>query len=358
MNRRAIGAALLAAAVAVMANAAGEWTLGPFVKAAGINPVLSPSEAKFRCPLAGKEVAWEDRYVYNPAAVARNDKVYLLYRAQGSLDGEFSKTSRIGLAESADGIHFERRSAPVLYPDRDFMAHYEWPGGCEDPRVVEAEDGKYYLTYSAFDGTLSRLCVASSSDLVHWTKHGPAFRQAFNGWYVHRWSKSGAIVTELRGGRPIATKLNGKYWMYWGDSNIYLASSDDLINWTPMTAGAAPRLRPVLEPRRGNFDSRIVESGPPALLTEAGIVLIYNSKNRDLAELPDGAYAAGQALFDRADPAALRARTDSYFMHPEFPFETDGLVPNVVFLEGLVFLPGKSLLYYGAADSRIGMASE
>jgi len=64
-------------------------------------------------------------------------------------------------------------------------------GGCEDPRVVEDSAGTYYMTYTAFDGTLARLMVASSLDLLHWTKHGPAFGQAYNG-------KVTLIMVEIR----------------------------------------------------------------------------------------------------------------------------------------------------------------
>src|SRR3546814_6385701 len=82
----------------------------------------------------------------------------------------------------------ERHAHPVLYPDNDKMQQFEWDGGVEDPRVVLAEDGLFVMTYTAYDGT-ARLCVATSRDLVHWVKHGPAFGQAFEGV----WTKAGSI---------------------------------------------------------------------------------------------------------------------------------------------------------------------
>ena len=66
----------------------------------------------------------------------------------GSLQG----TSRIGLATSSDGYMFERRKEPVLYPDIDRYSPLEWEGGCEDPRVVQAPEGFYVMTYTAYDG--------------------------------------------------------------------------------------------------------------------------------------------------------------------------------------------------------------
>src|SRR5205823_7004881 len=112
----------------------------------------------------------------------RNGKVYVLYRAEdASGDAQIGHhTSRLGLAESADGLHFTRRSEPVLYPDKDEQATYEWSGGVEDPRVVETDGGEYVLTYTQWNRDIPRLAVATSRDLVHWTKHGPAFAKANN----------------------------------------------------------------------------------------------------------------------------------------------------------------------------------
>lgn len=91
------------------------------------------------------------------------------------------------------------------------------------------------MTYTAYDGTVARLLVASSPDLKTWTKHGPVFGRAEAGKYLDMWSKSGSIVTRMVGERFMATRINGTYWMYWGDTNIYAATSSDLINWTPLT---------------------------------------------------------------------------------------------------------------------------
>ena len=117
------------------------WDLGPFVKRK--QPILRPTkDSTFRCPVRGKEVRWEEQNAYNPAAVVRNGKVYLLYRADDrSPDLKWGRTCRIGLAHSADGVHFTRHPKPVLYPDKDAWKEYEWEGGCEDLHIIEGEDG-------------------------------------------------------------------------------------------------------------------------------------------------------------------------------------------------------------------------
>ncbi|HEX2609074.1 MAG TPA: hypothetical protein VHK91_16945, partial [Flavisolibacter sp.] len=209
------------------------WALLPFTKANEVNPVLTAdSSLVFTDPIWKKEVRWAEKDVFNPATAVRHDTLFLIFRAEDKV-GKYAGVSRIGLAYSLDGLHFTKYPEPVLYPAEDSVKKWEWEGGCEDPRVVEDAAGTYYMTYTAYDGDKARLLVATSQDLVHWTKQGPAFQQALNGKYVNAWSKSGSIVSHYASdGRIVATKVGGKYWMYWGDVNIYAATSDDLIHWT------------------------------------------------------------------------------------------------------------------------------
>jgi predicted GH43/DUF377 family glycosyl hydrolase len=377
--RASRAAVLLLAPLLLAAGSSEDWGLGPFVRPAGVNPLLGPDrEPTFFCPVRRTPVRWQEKDVFNPAALLRGGKVHLLYRAEDTV-GRFAGTSRIGLAVSVDGLRFETRPEPVLFPAEDAMKPYEWEGGCEDPRVVEADDGRYVMTYTAYDGVVARLAVASSRDLLGWTKHGLAFGVAAGGRYRDLWSKSGSIVCRrLEDGRLVAARVRGRYWMYWGDTDIFAATSDDLVQWTPVERVDAPArqlarhaggpqrddagwtsLRPVLSPRAGRFDSALVEPGPPALLTTGGILLLYNASNaaRDGDDtLPGGAYAAGQALFDPQDPTALLRRAEDSFFRPESERERTGQVANVCFLEGLAFLRGRAFLYFGMADSRIGVA--
>ncbi len=108
-----------------------KWMLVPFVKQDAVNPCLVPSKAAFTDPIRKSKVAWEEKDVFNPAAVVRNNKVYLLYRAQDVI-GLPAGTSRIGLAYSSDGLHFKRLQKPVLYPDNDEYKKFEWEGGCNN----------------------------------------------------------------------------------------------------------------------------------------------------------------------------------------------------------------------------------
>jgi predicted GH43/DUF377 family glycosyl hydrolase len=280
--------------------------------------------------LAPMGTRWESGGTFNPAVVLKAGKFVMLYRAQDS-----NGTSRLGYAESIDGIDFTRRAKPVLQPETD----YEKDGGVEDPRLVRIGE-TYYLKYTGYNKKEAQLCLATSTDLIRWERKG-VILPAYQGNWNKAWTKSGAILT---------TKIHEKYWMYWlgtaadKTDQMGLSYSADLIHWTEATK------MPVLPRRPAKFDSRVVEPGPPPILTDAGVVLIYNGADEKLV------YRTGIAIFDRSDPAKLLYRSDSPLFEPELAWEKTGQVPNVVFAEGIVSKDNHWLVYYGAADKYVGVA--
>ena len=357
--------------VAAEDNVLPQWALGGFRRPEGVNPLISPTSATaFRCPVKKTAVKWECADTFNPAAVVRDGKVVVLYRAEDDPSaGIGGRTSRIGYAESDDGTHVTRRlTEPVMYPDESEVSQtYEWPGGVEDPRVVEAEvDGAplYVMTHTSWNKNTARLSVATSRDLKTWTHHGPAFRTAYGGKFLGLACKSGSIVTEIKDGRLQAAKVKVdgeyKYFMYWGEEWVCGAVSDDLINWEPVVDSDL-NLRYLARPRNGYFDSQLTECGPPAVLTADGIVLVYNGKNKSGSNgdpcYPANTYAAGQMLFSADDPLQLTDRLDKPFFRPMKDFEKSGqYAAGTVFVEGLVYHADRWLLYYGCADSFVGVA--
>lgn len=280
--------------------------------------------------VAPRGSAWESAGTFNPAVVLRGDKIVMLYRAQDK-----QGTSRLGYAESTDGVHFTRRDEPVLIPTEE----YEKDGGVEDPRLVQFGD-RYYLTYTGYNKKDAQLCLATSVDLIHWDRKGVIIPANKGNWNV-KWTKSGAIVPE---------KIGGKYWMYFlgtsadNKDQAGLASSPDLLHWTEATQVPALPVRP------GRFDSRVAEPGPAPIVTPNGIVLIYNGADDKLV------YRTGVAIFDRNDPRKLLSRTDEPVFSPEKSWEKVGQVPNVVFVEGMVQQHNRYLFYYGGADTYVGVA--
>jgi beta-1,2-mannosidase len=363
--------ALLASVAVVHAQSVGmrgePWVIGPFTRPAEGNPVVRPQpDATFMDPIEKKPIAWEALHTFNPAAVVRHGKVYVLYRAEdntGTMEIGMH-TSRLGMAVSKDGIHFKQMPEPVFYPAEDGQKAREWPGGVEDPRIVEGPDGEYVLTYTQWNRETYSVGIATSRDLKHWEKHGPAFLDAWGGKFAHLRYKSAGIVTEMDKGRLVAARIHGQYWMYWGEGTIHLATSGDLIHWIPVV-DAEGKLVDLVKPRPGHFDSTFPETGPPPVLTKAGIVVIYNGKNAagnasggGDPKLGPGAYAAGEALFDANNPALLLAETDGPVLKPEQAYEKTGqYAAGTTFAEGLVLFHKKWFLYYGCADSLVAMAT-
>ena len=117
-------------------------------------------------------------------------------------------------------------------------------------------------------------------------------------------------------------------------------------------------LRPLLFPRRGRFDSLLVEPGPPAVLTDDGIVLVANGANHPEhgdPSLPAFAYQPGQVLFDPADPASCIARSIEPFLRPEERRRAGRPGRQRLLRPGASCRRGDEwLLYFGMADSRIG----
>lgn len=292
------------------------------------DPVLTPQGNGF-----------ESAGTFNPTVTKKDGKFVLLYRAQDQ-----KGTSSLGYATSEDGIHFTRRSEPVMSAE----APYEKGGGVEDPRLQKFGN-TYYLTYTGYnnvDGAGpekrdAQLCLATSTDLIHWKRQGIII-PAYKGKWNVGWTKSGAIVPE---------KINGKYWMYYladakgRSSQMGVAYSEDLLHWTDTLD------QPVLPSRAGTFDSQVVEPGPAPIITPQGIFLIYNGADDKLV------YSTGWVIFDKKDPTKVLARADVPLFAPEKEWEKVGQVPNVVFVEGMVRDGNRWLFYYGGADKTVGVAT-
>lgn len=326
------------------------------------NPILrADSNLKFFDPIKKEWVRWQRADVFNPGAIVRNGNIFLLYRCEDNpAAGIGGRTSRLGIAVSDDGIHFKKFPTPVLYPDNDAFLIYDYPGGCEDPRLVEAEDGRYVVVYTSWNNKTPRLSVAVSKDLFHWEKKGPAFAKAYHGKFLDIDSKSGSIITKMVKNKLVAARIKGRYWMYWGEHFINLAWSENLLDWNPLL-NEEGELKQIVLTRPGKFDSDLTECGPPAFMTSKGIILLYNGKNAvdENADpgLPKGTYSVGQVIFDKENPERPIGRSDSCFLKPTLPHEKTGQYQaGTIFSEGLVFYKGKWFLYYGTADSFVGVA--
>jgi predicted GH43/DUF377 family glycosyl hydrolase len=148
--------------------------------------------------------------------------------------------------------------------------------------------------------------------------------------------------------------------MYWGEHFVNLSWTENLYDWYPMLDKDG-FLKKAMETRPHYFDSDLDECGPPALITNRGVMLIYNGKNANgpTADptLPMGTYSVGRVFFDLKDLQTILIRSDSPFLKPTLPHEVSGqYAAGTTFAEGLVYYKEKWFLYYGTADSYVGVA--
>jgi predicted GH43/DUF377 family glycosyl hydrolase len=326
---------------------------------------------------------WESKAVFNPGAVLRNQRVYLLYRAVGEYERYIS---RFGLATSRDGVNFRRYRKPVFCPEPS-KRYEKW--GVEDPRITPLE-GKFYITYVAlrkpahWGGGPPRTALATTQNFRDFIKHGVItppeaderdvvlFPERIKGKYVmlhrpHNWTtrdilrKNGKVYVKVR-------EVIAKWWPFarrishvrerrraWPlhevprdfprKPSIWIAFSRDLHKWFSHKV----LLRPHTE-----WEKVKIGAGAPPIKTEAGWLCIYHGVGeRDHVRR----YCAGAFLLDLKKPCRVIGRTAQPILSPRKFYELSGDAPGVVFPEGVVVLRKKLFVYYGAADKTVCLAT-
>ncbi len=279
------------------------------------DPIIAPDPAH----------PWESAAVFNAGVVQHEGRVYLLYRAcERASDGSQGPyISRLGLAQSRDGVHFNRLPDPVFEPQGEWEQR-----GVEDPRIV-ALNGTFYALYTAFGGRHDqdyRIALASSPDLYHWHRHGVLLDEP---------NKDASFFPR---------QVGGWYWLlHRREPHIWIARSQDLSHWTDH--------RVLMETRSASWDSKKIGIAGPPVETEAGWLLIYHGVDSQMV------YRLGIALLDRDDPTRVRFRQLAPILEPRLSWELSGWVPNVVFSCGQAVLDEALYVYYAGADRAIGVGT-
>jgi len=316
------------------------------------NPILSPNPTN----------DWESIVVCNPGVWYENGKFSMLYRAAGDDEEHFI---RFGLAESTDGINFDRVSdQPVFSPSIDGPDM----GGVEDARIVKFGD-EFYITYAFrpfppgqyWKFAHDEICLPESGEdapLVYKeniANSGLAFSKD-----LRSFKRLGRITTSNLDDRDVILfpeKINGKYvmlhrpkqWVGEGYETkfpaIWIRFSEDLMVWEEPS-------HMLMKGVEGSWEEKIGGSTPP-LKTKEGWLIIYHGVEKG----GSGYYRVGIALLDLDDPTKVIARLKDWVMEPEHDYEKEGYYQGCVFPTGNIIIDDTLYVYYGAADKYVGLAT-
>jgi predicted GH43/DUF377 family glycosyl hydrolase len=299
----------------------------PVVHRAESNPILMPNELN----------PWEDKAVFNPAAIELDGKIHLVYRAMGE-----SRESVMGYASTKDGIKIdERLNQPIYVPREPFESAYNGgvPGfGCEDPRITQMGDS-LYMFYTAYNG-MDAPGVAATS-----IKTEDFLNKKWN------WAKPAVISpsgVDDKDACLFPEKINSHYLVLHRAHNHICLDPVKSLNFE---ADKIESFTPIIGPRPGMWDGQKVGISAVPLKTDYGWLLFYHGVSAE------GVYRVGAVLLSADNPDVVLSRTTGYIFSPEMPYEKTGQVSNVVFPCGVVERSGTLFIYYGAADQVIGVAT-
>lgn len=310
------------------------------------NPILSPINTK--------EHWWEARSVFNPGAVVKDGKIYLLYRALGEVH-----YSTFGLAIFSDPTTLEKRfEKPVYEPDEN-NPYEEF--GVEDARIVQL-DGTYYIVYNAPSIYRYREKTVNAWDHMNVPWRLRCSLAQTDDFTTYK--RLGVILPDIdsKDGVLFPEKINGQYvLLHRIFPNMWISFSDSITHFEKGTVLAKTRV--------GKWDSERIGAGPPPIKTELGWLLFYhgvrNSTSNDVPSFHDRGlngkggfqYSIGIMLLDQADPWKILYRSEEPILVPETEYEKKGYVNNVVFSCGAIDFKNMYYIYYGAADTKVAVAS-
>jgi len=268
-------------------------------------------------------ITWESGGVFAPAVILDGNTWKMLYRAYGA-----DKVSRLGYAESLDGIKWKKWKIPRIVPIDNLLES----DGVEDPRVVKI-DGKYLITYTAYaqkrQYVKTMIRILETKDFHRFEHITPSFR---NHWRKN--DKDGVLFPQ---------KINGLFCMlHRVEPNIQFSSSKDLRHWSRQTI--------VLRPTRHEWESFKVGAGAPPIKTDIGWLIFYHGVSNK------NEYSMGAAILDYHSPTKILYRLPFPLLSPHAMYEIHGAIPNVVFGTSVIEGDDEYRLYYGGGDDVIAAA--
>ena len=280
------------------------------------NPLITPGDIPFNV-----------NAVLNPGVALFEGRVVLLLRIEDSRG-----ISGIHVARSPNGVDaWKIETQPLLEPGLPDHPYEKW--GCEDARVTQIGPKLWVMAYTAYSPVGAAVALATTEDFETVTRLGVMMTPS---------NKDAAVFPE---------QLQGSWLMLHrpitgSGEHIWYTSSPDLKHWAMpgllMTAEGGPW-----------WDGRKIGVGAQPIATPEGWLLIYHGVKDMAGRL---IYRLGVALLDRAEPRRLLARGARWAFAPEAEYEHHGFLPGVVYTCGAIDMDGELWMYYGAADTVIGLA--
>ncbi len=297
------------------------------VKRSEHNPIISPIA----------EHPWEAVATFNPGAIYLGGKTHILYRA-------FSKdnTSTIGYAVSEDGLKItERLPEPIYIPREDFeikKAENVY-SGCEDPRLTKIGEN-IYMCYTAYDGVNPpRVAITSITEKDFLARN----------W---KWEKPFLITPPGFDDKDTCIFPEKYKEGYFVIHRVGNEICGDYLSSLDFAHESVKKCIHIIGPRENSWDSAKVGITAPPIKTKYGWLLLYHGVSKS-----HGTYRVGALLLDLKDPAIVLARSTDPIFEPEAEYEKKGLVNNVVFPCGMILRKGLLYIYYGGADTVVGVAT-
>jgi len=297
--------------------------------------VMEQKELWVRChqnPILTRDcVPYPCNSVLNPGATLQESNTILLMRVE-----DRRGISHITVARSANGVDgWIVENQPLIVPQKTEYPEEEW--GVEDPRVVYLDhEDRWAITYTAYSSEGPRVSLAFTRDFKTVERYGCILEVE---------DKDAALFPCTFNGRwALLHRPTGR--SQFPGANIWISFSDDFRHWKDTSL--------VMEARKGPWwDAGKIGLSTPPLRTEEGWLISYHGVKETCCGL---LYRVGLALLDLEDPGKVVRRCREWAMAPCESYERIGDVGNVIFPCGWVQEGGKLRMYYGCADTRIGMA--
>ena len=285
------------------------------------NPILSVDDWPYKA-----------NSVFNAAATEVDGKILLLARVE-----DFRGMSHLTVATSDDGINnWQIERTPSLKPEPEKYPEELW--GIEDPRITWLEElNKWVICYTAYSKVGPLVSLAMTSDFKSFNRMGPVmppedkdaalFPVKFKGLWamLHRPVPKSALL----------------------GAHIWISFSPNLKHWGEH--------QEIIQAREGGWwDANKIGLCAPPMQTKEGWLILYHGVRTTAS---GSIYRLGLALLDLENPAKVIRRTDEWIFGPKAHYEREGDVDDVVFPCGWIKKKDTVFIYYGAADSRICVAT-